>query len=242
MLNRIEIGTLTSLLSSSHFLTSWAVCFGSLSIWKTHLLIPPGFTVGMVFSDLQASPFSSKCNGGHYARPQDTSPKIKIFFPVCICNLFLCVCVCVSFWAMAELLAERPFSPCQYSTHFTVDNDTPASAIIFTRSFVFALGLIRTVLNQIPISGTQNLSHSWADWLMAGHSHVVYIYVELFELKNVAPSGTLKLHPRMNQTCASPRFCPKSWLISTDFPMLLHKEALCLRSSLKYTAHRCVSN
>ena len=37
-------------------------------------------------------------------------------------------------------------------------------------------------------------------------SHGVYIWVLLFVQMNVAPSGVLKLLPRMNQTCGGIQF------------------------------------
>ena len=88
-------------------------------------------------------------------RPQDMSPKIKVFVPVCFanCNLaFLC-----RFWSNGFFLAEWPFSPCQYRTRFTVDDDTllQVSASIFTRSFAFVLGLIRT----FPTKARSSLGH-----------------------------------------------------------------------------------
>ena len=45
--------------------------------------------------------------------------------------------------------------------------------------------------------------------------------------------GTWKLHPRMNQTCAILFLI--SWLISFDFTMMLHKEAVCFKCALKST-------
>ena len=133
--------TLT-LLSLGHFVASLAVCFGSLSIWRTHL--HPSFnflayvlrccfsiftecSFLMMPSILWIAPITSKANNNpttwcchprisqlgwcsqacklplfssklqmvimakqfdfSFVRPQDMSPKIKVFVPVCICKL-----------------------------------------------------------------------------------------------------------------------------------------------------------
>ena len=76
--------------------------------------------------------------------------------------------------------------------------------------------------------------------MMAGHAHGVYTFVWLFEQMNMALSGICKLYPTMNQVSESPQF--SSWHLGWFlFPMMSHKEAVCLRCALKYI-HRWACN
>ena len=102
----------------------------------------PCITVGMVFFDLQASPFFLQTkrwslwpNSSIFVSSDQRTfhQKSMIFVPMCSCKV------------------ERPFSLCRYRTRFTVDVDTflPVSSSIFTRSFA-VLGLICTFRNKVP--------------------------------------------------------------------------------------------
>lgn len=97
-----------------------------------------------------------------FIRSQNTSPKVEVFAPVCICKLqsdFLCF-----FWCVWFLLAEGSFSPPWYWTRLTVNNERVLCALasIFTRSLDFVLGSICTI--STFISGRQDPSPSWAKW------------------------------------------------------------------------------
>ena len=125
------------------------------------MMLPPQFfTVGMVFFGLQASPFSSKHDDGHYGQTvlyfyssdQKTFPqKVRSLSSCAVANRSLAVLwrYCIS----GFFLAERPFRSCQYRTRFTVDIDTfvPVSSSIFTRSFA-VLGLICTFRTKVRSS------------------------------------------------------------------------------------------
>ena len=59
----------------------------------------------------------------YFIRPEDSSPKIMIFAPMCSCKrqsgFFLW-----QFGSSGFFLDERPFRLCRYTTRFTVDIDT----------------------------------------------------------------------------------------------------------------------
>ena len=122
------------------------------------MLQPLCFTVGMVFFGLQASPFSSKHNNGHYgqtvlflfhqnrghfSKKHNLCPHVQLQTVVC---LFLW-----RFWSSGFFLAERPFRLCRYRTRFTMDIDTsvPVSSSMFTRSFSVVLVLICTFRTKV---------------------------------------------------------------------------------------------
>ncbi|KAI4883910.1 hypothetical protein NFI96_021125 [Prochilodus magdalenae] len=135
-----------------------------------------------------------------------------------------------------QSLAEWPFSPCRYRTRFTVDNDTllPASAIMFTRSFAFALGLICTLRTKARSSlghRTFFLPEPYDGWTLPSFLYLCIIVCTdergTFRHLEVAPKDEPDL-------CKSTILFLISWLISFDFPMMLLKEAACFRCALKY--------
>ena len=65
---------------------------------------------------------------------------------------------------------------------------------------------------------------------MAGHSRGVNISMELYKQMNVAASGFWKLFPKNEPDYWRSTILPLiSWLISFDFPMMSHKDVVCLR-------------
>ena len=141
------------------------------------------------------------------------------------------------FWSNGFFLAEWPFSPCRYSTRFTVDNDTllPASANIFTRSLAFVLGFICTFLTKAHSSlghGTRLLPErydGWTfPWCLCLHISVWTDEHGTFRHLEIAPKDEPDL-------CKSTILFLISWLISFDFPMMLHQEAVCFSCALKST-------
>ena len=126
-------------------------------------------------------------------------------------------------WLLPRCVTFQPMS----RTCFTLDNDTlsPASASIFMRCFAFVLEFKCTSHQSIFISGTENLSPLLSS-MVAGHSHGGYSLCLNRWIWHLQASG--------NHAQGWPRLVE----ILFDFPMMSHKEVVCLRCALKYI-HRC---
>jgi hypothetical protein len=84
----------------------------------------------MVFFGLQASPFSSKHNDGHYGQTvlflfHQTRGHFSKKYNICPhVQLQTSLAFLSRFWSSGTFLAERPFRLCRNRTRFTVDIDT----------------------------------------------------------------------------------------------------------------------
>ena len=141
------------------------------------MLPPPWFTVGMVIFGLQASPFSSKHNDGHYGQTV----------------LFL--------FHQTRGHFSKKYDLCphvQLQTVVDIDNFVPVSSSIFTRSFA-VLGLICTFRNQSTLISdrTHLLPERYDGCVVPWCLYLVLLFVQM----NVVPSGIWKLLPSINQTC-----------------------------------------
>ena len=117
---------------------------------------------------LQASPFSSKHNDGHYSQTvpflfHQTRGHFSKKYDLCP-HVHLQTVVWLFLWSSGSFLADWPFKLCRYRTRFTVDIDTfvPVSSSIFTRSFAVVLGLICFSHQSTFISRRQKASPSLA--------------------------------------------------------------------------------
>lgn len=129
-----------------------------------------------------------------FTRPQDTPHKMKVFVPMCLWKLqcgFLCF-----FWSNDFFLSDRHFRQCQYSLHFTVDNDTVllATASIFISLLTFVVGSISTCQTKTHLSlytgPTSTRSIWWLDIPI-----MLLLALKLFKRINTDTSSLLKLFP-----------------------------------------------
>ena len=183
--------------------------------------------LGWCSSAYKPHPLPSKHNDGHYGQTvfhQTRGHFYKKLFAVANCSLaFLLL-----FWSGGFFLAEQPFRLCRYRTCFTEDTDTfaPLPSSVLTRTFAVVLGLIRTFCTKARSPDRRRRLPEWY-----GGSMVLW---SLFIQTNVVPTGIWKLLPRMKQTCGGPKyFFSRSWLISSDFPIMSSKDVLKLKGGLK---------
>lgn len=125
-------------------------------------------------------------------------------------------CVWIKWSIFFVLFFKIIWSALKFDNNYTIDlfhwrHYSPVPDSMFTRSFLFVLGLIHAFCKDRFIPGTQNPSPSWMVWQL--DIAMLFICIKYFEQMNIVLSGIWKLHPTMKQTCGCPHLMQFCWLL-----------------------------